>query len=278
MKAEKLTYIDWWKKGAEINPSSVATPEPTVEQTQAPVAPSQYSQPTQGVPYIQPLVVVPYVSNEQPMYYYDASALQQGKEGSEEYYEDMFDTEESSALDEPKQRRMREQPIEYYDVPAQPEPSVTKTRKANVFAILSFLFCGIYIALLFNLTSLMESFTYNFLYGGNAAFDIIKAFVEGIIANGFAFDVNTTLVPMLVSAGAVFMAITAICSIVTVASRTPIVIKIIAALAFLLNVGAAVVAKFIVKMDITTYGLYILAGVSFVVFLFTMIARNKKNK
>ena len=271
MEVKKLTYMNWWQKGADINP-----PAPEETPTSAP-AQQIGAQPTQGVPYIQPLVVVPYVSNEQPMYYYDASALQKGNEGSEEYYEDMFESEESAAIEAPM-GRARKNAAYYDDAPEAIAEVPAKKRRANVFAILSFIFCAVYIALLFNLTSLLATFNYNFLYDGQAGFDIIKAFVEGIIAGGFTFDVQTTLVPILVSAGAVFMVITAICSIATVASRTPIAIKIIAGLAFVLNAGAAVVAKFIVKMELTTYGLYILAGVSLIVFVFTMVARNKKSK
>jgi len=277
METQKLTYIDWWKKGADIEP-----PKPG-ETPAAPTTPNPYmGQGGQGEPFIQPLVIVPYVSNDQPLYYYDAAKLNEKEDvGGEEYYEDMFETEESSAL-EPAQKRYA-YAENGYDGAAAERPSASaetgkKRRRANVFAILSFILCAVYIALLFNLTKLMASFTYNFLYDDMAAFDIIKNFVQGIVSGGFTFDVNTTLVPMLVTAGVLLMAITAICSICTVASRTPIIIKIFAILALLLNAGAAVVAKFIVKMEITTFGLYILAGIALVVCVFTLVARNKKNK
>ena len=276
MDVKRPTNITWWSAGARTQPLP-AQPEVPAP-IEIPVAEEpKPQQPTGAVPYVQPLVIVPYVSQDQPLYYYDANRQDAADDYiPAEYYEDMFEAEEASALPSANARPAVKKSAYVDSASADYSVPVAKRRRRfNVFGLLCFLLGGLYVAMLFDLSGLIDGFTYNYLYGGIAGFDMIKTLVESIIAGEFVFDVNLTLVPLLLTAGAVFAVITALCGIFTVASRTPIGIKIIAILAFLLNAAMAVVAKFIVKIETDTFGLYILAGLSLVMCVMALVARRR---
>ena len=101
METKKINYINWWKQtpsdGKEKSAEPYAAQQEPVATPTMPTAPMQ--QGGTATPYIQPFVVVPYLSADQPMYYYDqGAAAQSSDEVDVKYYEDLFDDEESSAL------------------------------------------------------------------------------------------------------------------------------------------------------------------------------------
>ena len=151
-------------------------------------------------------------------------------------------------------------------------------RRANGNAIVTFILGLIYVAMAFDLTTLLKTFNYNVLYDGKFGFTVIMELVESIMYGGFVFSVETTLLPILVTAGALFTALTLLFSLFTVASGTNGFVKAVATIAFLLNAGAAVVAFVVNKIPFETYGFVILAGISFLMFLITIVARGKRRR
>ena len=125
---------------------------------------------------------------------------------------------------------------------------------------------------------MIEGFNYNYLYDGQAAFGIIRQLITDITGGGFDITQGTSILSVLIAASAVFTVITTLFSLITVAGRTPVFVKIIAALTFLLNAGAAVVAFTVVKIEFVTYGLIILAALSLIIFILTVCARGKKQR
>lgn len=278
METKKINYINWWKQ----TPSDGKAAEPNTQSEQ--FVPTQ--QGGTGTPFIQPLVVVPYLSADQPMYHYDPSATAQAEpEHDAQYYEDLFDDEESYALPDGTQqiaKREKKAPVKGGAVS---EKAVTERkegakmrRRANGNAIVTFILGLVYVAMAFDLTKLISTFNYNVLYDGKVAFNVIEELVKSIIDKSFVFAVDTTFLPILVTAGALFTAITLLFSLFTAAARTNVFVKVIATLAFLLNAGAAVVAFVVNKVPFETYGLVIFVGISFLMFLFTIVAKGKRRR
>ncbi len=281
METKKINYINWWKQtpsdGKEKSAEPFATPTTPTEPMQ---------QGGTATPYIQPFVVVPYLSADQPMYYYDqGAAAQSSDEDDVKYYEDLFDDEESSALPIEdgiraksgeratlKRERVAEKAI------SDKKENTRMRRRANGNAIVTFILGLIYVAMAFDLTTLLKTFNYNVLYDGKFGFTVIMELVESIMYGGFVFSVETTLLPILVTAGALFTALTLLFSLFTVASGTNGFVKAVATIAFLLNAGAAVVAFVVNKIPFETYGFVILAGISFLMFLITIVARGKRRR
>lgn len=278
METKKINYINWWKQ----TPSDGKAAEPITQSEQ--FVPTQ--QGGTGTPFIQPLVVVPYLSADQPMYHYDPSATAQAEpEHDAQYYEDLFDDEESYALPDGTQqiaKREKKAPVKGGAVSekavAERKEGAKMRRRANGNAIVTFILGLVYVAMAFDLTKLISTFNYNVLYDGKVAFNVIEELVRSVIDKSFVFAVDTTLLPILVTAGALFTAITLLFSLFTVASRTNVFVKVIATLAFLLNAGAAVVAFVVNKVPFETYGLVIFAGISFLMFLFTIVAKGKRRR
>lgn len=287
METKKINYIDWWKQTpSDVKSDSrksrayapVKTGTPTFaenEQTQ-PVAPV-----SSATPYVQPLVIVPYLSPDQPMYYYDKSKIEQDDDRDDtKFYEDMFDDEESGVLPEetvkkPKKVTQKGKKGTAID-DIEDEENTVKKKKANVCAIFTAIFGLIYIAMEFDLTKLVKAFNYNVLYDGKVGFVVIEELVKSVIGKSFAFSVDATLLPVLVTVGALFIVLTTVLSLISVASRTSVVTKIVATLALAINAAAAVVAFAVNKIPFETYGLIILAGISLAIFLLTILAKGKK--
>lgn len=281
MDARRIKYINWW----QTSPAEKSAPAPAVSPApKEELVSSQTSvDSVKTTPLIQPLVVVPYVSTQQPMYYYNP----EGEKNREEelpatYYEDLFDEEESYALPEGDASYLRSNTASRVQRTAESEVlsqnSVKSGRKTNVMAIISAILGIVYIALLFDFGGMIERFNYNYLYDGQAAFGIIRQLITDITGGGFDITQGTSILSVLIAASAVFTVITTLCSLITVAGRTSVFVKIIAALTFLLNAGAAVVAFTVVKIEFETYGLIILAALSLIIFILTVCARGKKQR
>lgn len=269
MDAKRINYIDWWQKTPVAGKSTSAPVEPS-----APVAQPSQSVSVNGsaaTPYIQPLVVVPYVSTQQPMYYYkpedeNANAV------DEKYYEDLFEEEESYALDGetaalalPRRERAE----------ISGEKAERGKKKANALAIIGVILGIVYIALMFDFGKLIDGFNYNYIYNGKAGIDVIMDLINGGMAE---FAIETSLLPILVTASVALIAVTTVCLLFTVAGRTPIAIKIIAAIAFVCNAATAVVAIAVNKIELETYGVIIMAAIALVIFILTACARTKKKR
>lgn len=265
MDAKRINSIDWWQK-APVAEKRVSAPiEPSEPKAEVSSAVNHGT----ATPLVQPLVVVPYVSTQQPMYYYKPESENETAV-SAAYYEDLFEDEESYALEgEPSTRTRAREKINREKV------SEKGKRKANALAIICALLGIVYIALLFDFGKLIDGFNYNYLYDGKSGFDVIMGLVNGGLTE---FAIETSLLPILVAASAALVAVTTICSLFTVAGRTPIAVKVIAAIAFICNAGMAVVAFVVNKIELETYGIIIMAALSLVIFILTTCARAKKRK
>lgn len=141
-------------------------------------------------------------------------------------------------------------------------------------SVLAFLVSGLYIAAMFDLTKISASLTYNQLYEGKYGFDIIKTLFEQIKGGEFAFSASTTLVPILIAAGAVMAALVALFAFISIftGAKTPIVC-IFGVLGFLVNIGLIIVAKFVMKVEFDKYGFYVLLIASALAFIFGALTR-----
>lgn len=151
-------------------------------------------------------------------------------------------------------------------------------RRFNSF--LTMLFGGVYIAAMFDLSKLLKSYSYNVLFDGKYGFGIIKDLIASFKDKTFVFDVNTTLTPILIAAGAVLIALTTLCALIGIFSgvKTPFAC-IFATLGFMANIALIIVAKFAMKVEFDKYGFYVLLIVSALTFIFGALTRvgHKKN-
>ena len=122
-------------------------------------------------------------------------------------------------------------------------------------SILAMLCSGVYIAAMFDLSKFLKSFSYNALYGGKYGYGVIMELVDSFKNQTFSFDINTTLTPILIAAGAVFAVLTALFALIGIFTgvKTPIAC-IFATLGFLVNIGLIIVAKFVMKVEFDKYG------------------------
>lgn len=271
MDAKRINSIDWWQK-APVAEKRVSAPiEPPIEPSEPKAEVSSAVNHGTATPLVQPLVVVPYVSTQQPMYYYKPESENETAV-SAAYYEDLFEDEESYALDGETSTRTRANGKANRETAGEKRK---EKRKANALAIICAILGIVYIALLFDFGKLIDGFNYNYLYDGKSGFDVIMGLVNGGLTE---FAIETSLLPILVAASAALVAVTTICSLFTVAGRTPIAVKVIAAIAFVCNAGMAVVAFVVNKIELETYGIIIMAALSLVIFILTTCARAKKRK
>lgn len=265
MDAKRINSIDWWQK-APVAEKRVSAPiEPSEPKAEVSSAVNHGT----ATPLVQPLVVVPYVSTQQPMYYYKPESENETAVPAA-YYEDLFEDEESYALDGETSTRARANGKANRETAGE-----KRKRKANALAIICAILGIVYIALLFDFGKLIDGFNYNYLYDGKSGFDVIMGLVNGGLTE---FAIETSLLPILVAASAALVAVTTICLLFTVAGRTPIAVKVIAAIAFVCNAGMAVVAFVVNKIELETYGIIIMAALSLVIFILTTCARAKKRK
>lgn len=140
-------------------------------------------------------------------------------------------------------------------------------------SFLTFLFGGAYIVALFNFSNVITGFTHNELYGGKYGFDLIKELVESF-KSGFSFGVDTTFAPILVAAGAVFAAITAVVAFIGMftasggirGTHVPAVITLV------IDVVLLIVVLAVNKETATAYGLYIFLAAAVLMIIFGLIA------
>ena len=140
-------------------------------------------------------------------------------------------------------------------------------------SILTFLFGGVYIAALFNYTAIISSFTYNGMYDNKYGYDLIMELVDSF-KNGFSFGVDTTLVPIMVAAGALFAAIVTIMGLIGIFTRNGGVkgAHVVAIITLIIDIAILIVVLAVNKSEATGYGLYIFLGLAVLMIIFGLIA------
>lgn len=293
METKKINKVDWWSDEARTS-KNVDAPAGIVDETPvanaAPVEMPKYSTemqnypmqpvstPQQMAPVIQPLVIVPYVSKDQPIHYLDKATMNVNldaptskKSGGEYFYEDMYGSDKDT------QTTGMDTGDEEYE----------RKSRANGGSIAGFVFGVLYILMLFNwskILSFLSFFTYNHMAADVTGYTVAESFVKGIIDGTFSFEWKTVLPDILLIAGMVLTVITVIVSICTCAGRMPAFFKVIAVLAFVLHLAAyllpTVIVPLIDKTDVAIsfeyYGMFVLTGLSLVIMICVLAARNKR--
>lgn len=308
----KMNSVNWWSDDAvtsrQMQPD---IPQGIVSEDIEPIAPAVVNQPIassqpvqsasgpqQVAPVIQPLVIVPYVSKDQPIHYIDGAYAENAYDGydeddyDDEYcYEDMYDTKKISKAkrnDTYYENNASSNDMNYsVGLTASTNGNGKKKKcKANGGAIAAFIFGVLYILMLFDWTWVIsfDSFTfdYNTVFHFGTGYELIREFIDKIIDGSFVFGMNTDIVMLLLSVGAVLVALSTIFALCTVATKTPILFKIIAVLGFLAQVASYVLAAYFISPKVQLgdheFGFYILAGLALIVMVCLLAARKGRKK
>ena len=302
METKRINKVDWWSENARTNndaPAGIVEGEnagavanavpvemPQQYVTESQRYPIQSTGPQQLAPVIQPLVIVPYVSKDQPINYLDKAFMtgdfvttEKEENGKKEYYyEDVYGSDKDAVTSDKGTRKAVKAAKLQSNGPA-----------ANGGSIAAFIFGVLYILMLFDWTkilSFLSTFTYNHTAEGVTAYSTAEGFVKSILDGGFAFGWDTTFPTILLLAGIVLTVITIIVSLCTCASRMPVFFKVIAGLAFLLHVVAFLLPTLIfplinkteISISFEYYGMYVLMGLCLLIMICVLAARNKKSK
>ena len=305
MERKEINTVDWWSDeykteggmpaGIVLDESAskadaMSMPVATPVTNAAPIDMAKYPVQSLGAqqvaPVIQPLVIVPYVSKDQPLRYLDKPIVM-GEEAKEqnddgvEYFEDVYGIKkasQSSKSDTQSAEKLKK--VGY------------KKSSPNGGAIAGFVFGVLYILMLFNWSKIignfMASFKYNWLLENKAAYEKTYEVVERLIDGSFfgAFDVKADLADAFLIVGIVLTVFTILVALFSCASRTPKFFKWIAGIAFLFHVVAyllpAVIFPLADKTDMVFmpeyYGIFVLSGLCLLVMICVLAARNKKSK
>lgn len=241
--------------GKSFWPDAPANKKPPISasksaDTEIIAAPSANQQPPT---LVQPLIVVPYSSQMQPLYQYTPEAMQSFYGNAPEGYGDMYEDRGDGAL--------------YEDAYVNEVKRVRK--KANVNAILAFILSLITVAVIV-VSKFVELSYINIIKDSGALqilMDLPKLFTAGV-------EIMELIYPIGLAVCALFTVLTLFTNLFSVkANRYPIAGKVFAVLALL---GAAVMLAilFAAKKDIAI-GAYILTGLSAVTALIALTGRRK---
>lgn len=306
METRRINTVDWWSDDARMMPPEapagivvddtatkadamsmpVATPVANASYTDAGRYPVQSAGAQQVAPVIQPLVIVPYVSKDQPLRYLDKPIVMNPDEKDdedEEFYEDAYETKKAS-----KSAKSGADKAGSDKKPA--AKNAKKKSSPNGGAIAGFVFGVLYILMLFNWSKLignfMASFKYNWLLENKAAYEKTYGVVERLIDGSFfgAFDVRADLADAFLIVGIVLTVFTILVALCSCTARTPLFFKLIAVFAFLFHAVAFllpdVIFPLVDKTDFMPeyYGIFVLCGLCLLVMICMLAASNKKRK
>ena len=303
MERKEINTVDWWSDeykteggmpaGIDLDESAskadaMSTPVATPVTNAAPIDMAKYPVQSLGAqqvaPVIQPLVIVPYVSKDQPLRYLDKPIVM-GEEAKEqnddgvEYFEDVYGIKKASQSSKS-------------DTQSAAKAKKTGSRKSspNGGAIAAFVFGVLYIIALFDWSKLIDflaDFKYNHITEGVVGYSVTEGFVKSLIDGSFAF--STDILPdLFLIAGIVLTVFTIIVAICSCASRTPAFFKWIAGIAFLFHVVAYLLPVVLFPLlekkavefsfDLPYIGMFVLSGLCLLVMICVLAARNKKSK
>ena len=283
------------RNGESLWPDAKPAPEPVVlpepEPMRAPQpAPQQDSGFRQNAPAVQPLVIVPYVSQMQPLYQYTPEAMRAmyGPNGNPQAFAapptqayDAYDTfgaaPYGNAAYGAYNGAYEDDYEEEYEAPAAVAES-KKRRRANAAAIVGFIFGLIAVAFMVigYFGFLPESILpYLCVYKDATVINIIMTDLIEAIMNIPPFEITAILVPGLIALSALLTIITLLTNLFSVAARKyPIAGKVFAWLAFLFAAGAVGYLFFTARADVKI-GAYVLAGITLLIAIICTTGRRK---
>ena len=251
------------KNGESLWPDARPTPAPIVLPEPEPEpAPAPQPAPVQNPTAVQPLVIVPYVSQMQPLYQYTPEAMRAmygANVNPQAFLDGIGDYDDYDD--------------DYDDAVAAP-----KKRGANAMAIVGLLL-GL-IAVAFMVIGYFGFLPANILpflcvYGDATVLNIIMTDLIEAIMNIPPFEITAILLPGLIALSALFTIITLLTNLFSVAARRyPIAGKVFAWLAFLFAAGA-VAYLFVTAQAEVKIGAYILAGITLLIAIICTAGRRK---
>lgn len=191
------------------------------------------------MPMVQPIIVVPYSAQMQPLSNYNPNGFGYGGAAEDEFIEDA--------------------------------PAPARVRKANASAIIALLLGIVTVAVIvvghFVASLSMLNFTKN-----DSAVKLVLGLIDTFKAGNI--DIKAILTPIGVAVGALFAALTLITNLFSVkAARYPIVGKIFAFLSFA-GMALALIMLFVNKLEIGI-GAYIITGLTAVIMIICLTGRRK---
>ena len=148
----------------------------------------------------------------------------------------------------------------------------------RVASFLTFLMGGAFVVALFDFSGIINDFTYNSLYAGKYGFGLIMDLVNNI-KEGFSFGVDTTLVPILVAAAAVFAALTTLFGLIGLFTKKGGcgASCVFAILTLIVSAAILIIVLAVNKADVEgAYGLYAFLGLSVLMTLFGLLSKPRK--
>ena len=252
----------FWRddNGSSLLPETVKEPTIQAPAPQEEVLPTQVTNPTgQNVTMVQPLIVVPFSSQMQPLYQYTPEAMNSFYNGgvpSGEYAYpdgDGYGYAEEGGYEEARaSRRERGE------------------RKVNVSALFTFLFALIAIAV--SAISYFVDFEYILVADGKGALAIIMGLTD---AFGGDIDIKSLIMPAGLALGALFGIITALVGLFSVGAKRFALFGKITALLALIFTGVALAMMFVNKVEIG-YGAYIITALYLITAIVALAAKGKK--
>ena len=279
MDAKKINYINWWQKDAA---SAQKAPELSVGKSETTNANVQEQAQAQPKPFIQPLVVVPYVSTKQPLYHFNPNEKEEEVDAS--YYEDLFEDEESAAYSDSGSRSARARRSIAKDDEYEGKRAIKSKRSKTgiLIAVITAVLSAAFIALAFDLKDLIGGFTSNYVTFvlPMPMIELVKGTFETIKEIGFG-SIEEMLIPLLVSVSFAFTAITLIVAILTgiIIGKGRVATVITSAIALIGSAGALVVALAIEKYEFDLcMGYVIFAAISAIIFVINLLGVAVKKK
>lgn len=246
----------WSDFGKKEQPEQPVLPEAQPAQTPQTGA-------VQQPPIVQPLIIVPYASQMQPLYQYTPEAYGEGippyANGFD--YDDEFGGDfEEEPVAESKRRARKEKRI---------KNKVAKTGP-NGGAITAFLFS--LLAIVAAVVSYFVSIPYINITDGESLLGIVISTFSSIIGGGLS-DIMTMIFPLALTVAAIFGLLTYIVSAFSLSGKYPVIGKIFAAVA-LIGAAVAIIMIFVDKMTVA-YGAYILPGLIALAAICALAAKRK---
>lgn len=251
----------FWRddNASSLLPETVKEPTIPIPAPQEEVLPTQVNNPAGNVTMVQPLIVVPFSSQMQPLYQYTPEAMNAFYNGGAPSSEFAYPEGDGYGYAEDGEYRD--------DRAARKE---RKARKVNVSALFTFLFA--LIALAVSVISYFVDFEYILVADGKGALAIIMGLTD---AFGGDLDIKALIMPAGLALGALFGIITALVGLFSVgAKRFALFGKITAVLALIFT-GVALAMMFVNKAEIG-YGAYIITALYLITAIIALTAKGKK--
>ncbi|MBR1747511.1 MAG: hypothetical protein IJ735_04795 [Clostridia bacterium] len=248
------------KNGESFWPDARVAPAPPMPEIKPEPAPAPAA--TQNTTAVQPLVIVPYVSQMQPLYQYTPEAMRAmyGNNVNEKAFLDDLDSYDA------------------YDEAPVAAPVAKKRSRANAMAIVGLLLGLVTVAFMvlgyfgFLPAAILP---YLCIYGDATVANVIMTDLIESIMNIPPFVFMEILVPGAIALSVLFTVITLLTNLFSVAARRyPIFGKVTAWLAFIFA-AVAVVYLFIAARADVQIGAYVLVGLTLIIAIFCTAGRRK---